>query len=172
MKKAVLVTFEVSTRLIVDADFDNVASFSLDWEIARIAADKIKSNPDSYINEENLAEVDYDSEMPYDPDYDKVDLHIPTTQEMIDFIRTNSKCNKSIVNGVLIELPTTELLLEEPIKLDKTTSVDLIMETKDHRVKIHYDNAELESIGVSYVDWDDITIETKLKILKAIEYED
>lgn len=171
MKKAMLLTFEITTRVIVDADYDNAMNANLDWEMAKIAADRIKANPDGYINAENLMNVSTDLEDPYDPDYDKVDLHIPSTQEMIDFfIKTNPKWNTNSVRGAAISLPTETLLMENPIELNKNTWIDSIKIINGKQVKVHYDDPALENIGISLVDWNDISTEIKLKILKAINY--
>lgn len=171
MKKAMLLTFEITTRVIVDADYDNAMNANLDWEMAKIAADRIKANPDGYINAENLMNVSTDLEDPYDPDHDKVDLHIPSTQEMIDFfIKTNPKWNTNSVRGAAISLPTETLLMENPIELNKNTWIDSIKIINGKQVKVHYDDPALENIGISLVDWNDISTEIKLKILKAINY--
>lgn len=171
MKKAILVTFEIKTRVIVDADYGNAVLTNLDWEVAKVAADKIKSNPDSYIDAENMTEVVYDSEDPYNPDYDKVDLHIPSSAEMIDFIRTNPKCTTNYVNGLEISFPTNELSMDNPIKVDKESRIDCIKIVDGKYVKIHIDNPCLENIGISLVDWNDISMDVKAKIAKAIKYE-
>lgn len=170
MKRAMLVTFELTTRVIVDADFDKAMNANLEWEVAKIAADKIKANPDGYINAENLMNISTDLEDPYDPDYDKVDLHIPSTQEMIDFIKTNPKYITNSVNGVAVSFPTEDLLMGSPIVLNKTTWIDSIKIINDKHVKVHYNDPALENIGLSFVDWNDIATEVKLKILKAINY--
>lgn len=170
MKKAMLLTFEITTRVIVDADFDNAMNANLDWEVAKIAADRIKANPDGYINAENLVNISTDLEAPYDPDYDKVDLHIPSTQELIDFIKTNSKYITNSVHGVEISFPTEKLSMENPIVLNKNTWIDSITIINGKCVKVHYDDPTLENIGLSFVDWNDIATEVKLKILKAIDY--
>lgn len=172
MKKAILVTFEIKTRVIVDADYGNAVLTNLDWEVAKVAADKIKSNPDSYIDAENMTEVVYDLEDPYNPDYDKVDLRIPSTQEMIDFIKTNPKCTTNYVNGLEISFPTNELSIDNPIKLGRSTWIDIdsIMFTENNHVKVHYSNPNLNNAGISFVDWNDISTDLKLKILKAIGY--
>lgn len=170
MKRAMLVTFELTTRVIVDADFDKAMNANLEWEVAKIAADKIKANPDGYINAENLTDISTDLEDPYDPDYDKVDLHIPSTQELIDFIKTNPKCIINSVNGVEINFPTEEFSMDDAIELNKNTWIDSIAIINGKCIKVHYDDPALENIGLSSVDWNDIATEVKLKILKAIGY--
>lgn len=63
MKKAYLVDFYISTRVVVD---ENVS----EDEIIKIAQNKILSDPSSYIIDENAVTYD-DVEMPYDESYDK-----------------------------------------------------------------------------------------------------
>lgn len=172
MKKAILVTFEIKTRVIVDADYDNATLANLDWEVAKIAADKLKRYPNAYLDEENMTEVAIDMECPYDPDYDKVDLHIPSSQEMIDFIKTNSKIITAYVNGNEISFPSEELAMDNPIELNNGCWIDSIKIVDDKYVKIHFGNPTLKNLGISVADWNDIAMDVKVKIMKAIGYED
>lgn len=161
MKRAMLVTFEIKTRVIVDTD-DNATNANLDWEVANVAADKIKTNPDGYLNAENMTDVSTDFESPYDPDYDKVDLHIPSSMEMIDFLkrtRTNEAINKH------------QIWLKKSVDLANDISIESVwVDDSNNRFKVDYNCPRLESIGISWVDWNDIATEVKLKILKAIDY--
>ena len=60
--------------------------------------------------------------------------------------------------------------MENPIELNKNTWIDSIKIINGKQVKVHYDEPALENIGISLVDWNDISTEIKLKILKAINY--
>lgn len=163
MKKAILVTFEIKTRVIVDADFENSTLANLDWEVAKVAADKIKNYPYSYIDAENMTAVDIDMEDPYNPSYDKVDLYIPSSKEMIDFFKRTSAYEST---------DNHTIWLSNPIDLDKKTSISSVWIGDNNQFKVHYSNPELENIGLSLVDWNDIATEVKIKIMKAIGYED
>lgn len=65
MKQAVIVKFEIATRIVVDTD-----SARDDRTIAEIAARKILGSPEDYIHPDNLSSVSKDEECPYDPEWD------------------------------------------------------------------------------------------------------
>ena len=63
-KKAFLVTFGITTRVIADEN-------ASDEEIAGLAAERIKGfmhqeGPDAYLNTDNLTDIAEDTECPYD----------------------------------------------------------------------------------------------------------
>ena len=80
------------------------------------------------------------------------------------------KLKSKTISGAAISLPTETLLMENPIELNKNTWIDSIKIINGKQVKVHYDDPALENIGISLVDWNDISTEIKLKILKAINY--
>ena len=80
--------------------------------------------------------------------------------------------NQNSLASLLIDIRiiTETLLMENPIELNKNTWIDSIKIINGKQVKVHYDEPALENIGISLVDWNDISTEIKLKILKAINY--
>lgn len=62
--KAKLVTFVVKARVVVN-------DTATDDDAASVAVDKILSNVEDYIHTENLECVEDDTEVPYNPQYDK-----------------------------------------------------------------------------------------------------
>lgn len=69
-KKAYLVSFLPTTRVIVDVDDDSLSS-DKDFEKVLFAArDKIKSNIDGYLDYGNFDKIQPDYESPYDPETD------------------------------------------------------------------------------------------------------
>lgn len=84
MKKAFLVTFCPTTRVVVDIEEDQFDASLIDSvsieddfkysEIVRMARQQIIWNGiDEYLNGENICSIQLDEEFPYDPDLD-IDL--------------------------------------------------------------------------------------------------
>lgn len=63
-KKAVLVQFVLTTRIIVDSSMS-------DEDVANKALEKIKKNSEDYLIIDNLEGIYNDVEVPYDPDLDE-----------------------------------------------------------------------------------------------------
>ena len=68
MKKAKLITFSITTRVLVDADGTEEEQFD---EAVKIARPKIVNNAKDVIMGDNVVEIDDDEECPYDPEFDK-----------------------------------------------------------------------------------------------------
>ena len=65
MKKAVLVTLSVTTRVIVDVDDENKLSESEEQYAIEQAIDNVASNPHGYLTEDNLEKIEDDTEVPF-----------------------------------------------------------------------------------------------------------
>jgi len=68
MKKAKLITFSITTRVLVDDGESEEKQFD---EAVKSARAKIMDNAKDVIHGDNVVELDDDEEMPYDPEYDK-----------------------------------------------------------------------------------------------------
>ena len=70
MKKAFLVTFCPTTRVVVDVEGDQLT----DQEIMKVAEAAIENIEESglkyYINDENIEDIVLDEELPYPQDFD------------------------------------------------------------------------------------------------------
>lgn len=62
-KKAYLVTFSITTRIVAEEDND--------YEIDQAAIQRVLENPSGYICRDNITEVDEDTECPYYPEEEK-----------------------------------------------------------------------------------------------------
>ena len=65
MKKAVLVTLSVTTRVIVDVDDENKLSESEKEYAIEQAIDNVASNPHGYLTGDNLEKIEDDTEVPF-----------------------------------------------------------------------------------------------------------
>lgn len=65
MKKAVLVTLSVCTRVIVDVDDDNKLSENEEQYAIEQAIDNVASNPYAYLTGDNLEKIEEDTEVPF-----------------------------------------------------------------------------------------------------------
>lgn len=66
MKKAVIVTMEVSTRVIVDVEENGVGLSDNETRYAvEQAIDEIASNPTGYLTGDNLVKIKEDTEIPF-----------------------------------------------------------------------------------------------------------
>jgi len=68
-KKAVLVSFSIMTRVVVDNPSD-VPSSQIEDAAIKKALEKIRKDPYSYITGDNCDEVSDDTEDPYNPKFD------------------------------------------------------------------------------------------------------
>ena len=65
MKKAVLVTLSVCTRVIVDVDEENKLSENEEKYAIEQAIDNVASDPYGYMTNENLEKIEEDTEVPF-----------------------------------------------------------------------------------------------------------
>ena len=65
MKKAVLVTLSVTTRVIVDVDDESKLSESEEQYAIEQAIDNVASNPHDYLTGDNLEKIEDDTEVPF-----------------------------------------------------------------------------------------------------------
>lgn len=65
MKKAVLVTLSVTTRVIVDVDEENKLSENEEKYAIEQAIDNVASEPYSYLTGDNLEKIEEDTEVPF-----------------------------------------------------------------------------------------------------------
>ena len=65
MKKAVLVTLSVTTRVIVDVDEENKLSENEEQYAIEQAIDDVASDPYGYLTGENLEKIEEDTEVPF-----------------------------------------------------------------------------------------------------------
>lgn len=63
-KKAYLVTFSITTRVVAEEDDD--------YAIDQAAVERILEEPSGYICRDNITEVDEDIECPYYPEEEKI----------------------------------------------------------------------------------------------------
>lgn len=68
-KKAYLLTFHATTRVVVDSDKDPDVDDNLFAKMCEHAREVMKCDLESYLEADN-AEIEPDDEMPYTPDYD------------------------------------------------------------------------------------------------------
>lgn len=64
MKKAMLVTLSITTRVVVEADPKKGVG-SLEEKAINAAIEKINKNPKEYIIEDNVENICYDDKCPY-----------------------------------------------------------------------------------------------------------
>ena len=69
-KKAYLVQFVVTTRIVADSNIDKESDEGC-IKITDMAIEKIKKNLDDYLCLDNLEDIYNDLECPYDPETDK-----------------------------------------------------------------------------------------------------
>ena len=65
MKKAVLVTLSVCTRVIVDVDDENKLSENEEQYAIEQAIDNVASDPYAYLTGDNLEKIEEDTEVPF-----------------------------------------------------------------------------------------------------------
>ena len=70
MKKAYLVTFTATTRIIVDSDKNPNEDTELFNKVSEAALDRMLQNGITYYLCDENAEINEDTEMPYDDEYD------------------------------------------------------------------------------------------------------
>lgn len=68
-KKAYLLTFHTTTRIVVDSDKDPFVDDELFANMCDAARERMRCDLASYLDADN-AEIEDDTEMPYTPDYD------------------------------------------------------------------------------------------------------
>lgn len=67
-KKAFLVSFMITSRVVVDVKDVNQAEY---YKVVAAAIEKIENNLGDYLHKENCEAVEEDEECPYDPNTDK-----------------------------------------------------------------------------------------------------
>lgn len=153
-------TFEITARVVIDTD---EPLNRIDSEVAKIAADKIKSKSDEYIHNDNVTNVECDLDCPFDPDCDKVELRIPSSKEMIELAEKMS---------IYDEFPENNIIwLPYSVWVDKDTYINAVWILGRSRFMAEYEHPDSKNVGLPLVDWSDIPIGVKLKIMKAMEYE-
>ena len=71
MKKAFLVTFCPTTRVVVDIENDNLEDVFEFFKVIRAAREQIEEvGIEEYLNGENIDEIVLDEELPYPQDFD------------------------------------------------------------------------------------------------------
>ena len=68
-KRAYLLTFHATTRIVVDSDSDPFINDELLFKMCENARETMRCDLEGYLDADN-AEIEDDLEMPYTPDYD------------------------------------------------------------------------------------------------------
>lgn len=174
MKKAFLVTFSICTRVVVDCDNDNTPINNEDKrnEAIALACRNINGDAMAYLDESN-AEVDEDTEMPYDKDYDepeeekKIDGYLVTADDWNDSFNVHFKdklCADNCVSAMETLSPNWKVT-SIPTKMDATDAKNpdgilrfffedkLSLHESDYLIGLCYENADNSKKIADYIKW-------------------